>query len=110
MATWLPERIAVTRVDVHAVAPLRARLREDVRCQIVHDSILPRGLADPYVVTADGQPVAYGAVWNRYHPGRVVEFEVDPQYRAARPILFSALLQGTGAREMEAPSAPGVRI
>lgn len=109
MATRLPRTIEVRRVDVRVVSALRARLREGVQCQIVHDSILPRGLADPYLVLADGDPAGYGAVWNQYHPGRVVEFETHMRSGNARTALFAGFLAASGASEMEAQTnLPGM--
>lgn len=81
---------------------LRQSFRAGVDCQIVHDSILPRRLADPYLLTVGGAVAGYGGVWTKYHPGRVVEFWIDAPFRGHRTELFRAFLARSGAREMEA--------
>jgi GNAT superfamily N-acetyltransferase len=70
---------------------------------------LARGLADPYLVLVNAEVVGYGGVWNRYHPGRLMEFHPT---RAARPRAsesFEALLRQSGASEVEAQTnMPGM--
>ncbi len=42
--------ITVRQAEYEEIEPLRARYRHEANCQIVRDSILRRGLADPYVI------------------------------------------------------------
>lgn len=94
--------IEVRRVDFRDIEPLRELFREEAACQIVHDSILPRRLADPYLVLCEGEIAAYGGVWTRYFPGRVVEFHALERFRDDRAALFERFIAATGAKEIEA--------
>ena len=101
-----------SRIDVARVAPLREEFRSEAACQIVRDSILPRGLADCYRCAVDGDPAGYGGVWNQHFPGRIMEFYVQPQFRPRTPELFRAFVTASGAVAMEAqtniPSSYGL--
>ena len=93
-------RIEVEPADAATIESLRARFRSESHCQIVHDSILPRRLADAFLLTVDSRVAGYGGVWNEYFPNRIVEFyAVEKQREAA---LFSALVSASGATEIEA--------
>lgn len=74
-------RVRVDRTNFEEVAGLRARQRVEAACQIVRDSILPRGLADSYVVRVGDDPAGYGGVWNEHFPGRVMEFYLVQELR-----------------------------
>ncbi len=91
-----------SRIDVASIALLREEFRNEAGCQIVRDSILPRGLADCYCCAVDGQQVGYGGVWNQHFPGRVMEFYIRPQFRHATPELFRAFVIASGAVAIEA--------
>ena len=95
-------RVDVEPADFAEVEPLREGFRAAAGCQIVHDSILARRLADPWIVRADGAVAAYGGVWNEHFPGRVVEFHALEPHRGARLALFERFLRATGATELEA--------
>ena len=95
-------RVEVEPADFADVEPLREGFRAAAGCQIVHDSILPRGLADAWIVRADGAVAAYGGLWNEHFPGRVVEFHALEPHRDARHALFERFLRATGATELEA--------
>lgn len=83
------------------VAALREDYRDAARCQIVHDSILPRGLADPFRVSVGGEVVGYAGVWNKHFPDRILEFFVRPGWRQLELEFLRALRDLTGARELE---------
>ncbi|HEY0866526.1 MAG TPA: hypothetical protein VGE01_04070, partial [Fimbriimonas sp.] len=69
------------------VEAMRDLYRQEAACQIIHDSILRRGLADAYLVTVDGKVGGYGGVWNQYDPGMAMEFYTLPHLRGlARPM------------------------
>lgn len=95
-------QIEVRPVEVDAIAPLRDEFRANANCQIVHDSILPRRLADVYLVTCAGEVAGYGGVWNKYFPNRVVEFYPLENHRERRGALFGAFVEVSGATELEA--------
>jgi len=44
------------------IEPLREAYRAEANCQIVHDSILPRGLADAYLLHRESEVMGYGGV------------------------------------------------
>lgn len=95
-------RIEVRPTDAGALESQRARFRAESQCQIVHDSILPRKLADSFLLTVEGEVAGYGGVWNRYYPNRIVEFHVTEEHRDVRTALFAAFVDATGAAEIEA--------
>ncbi len=92
----------VRLVEFRDVEELRQRFRAEVDCQIVHDSILRRELADPYLVLRDGEIAAYGGIWTGYFPGRVVEFHALERFRDDRAALFKDFISTSGATEIEA--------
>ncbi len=102
-------RVDVRPVEVEVIEPLRDLFRAEADCQIVRDSILPRGLADAYLATCDGEAAGYGGVWNEHFPNRVVEFHTIEQYRETHSALFRAFIASSGARDLEAQTnMPGM--
>ena len=99
-----PERIEVRPAAYDDVAPMREGYRREARCQIVHDSILPRGLATPYLLTCGARVAGYGGVWNRYHHGRLMEFYAAPGWREQSVALYHALIRAGGVTRLEAQS------
>jgi GNAT superfamily N-acetyltransferase len=59
-------------------------------------------MADPYVILVEGRLAGYGAVWNKYDPGQLMEFYVVPDRRADALPMFRALLAESGATRLEA--------
>ncbi len=94
--------IEVQRVEYGDIEALRGLYRQEANCQIIHDSILRRGLADPYLILVEGRRAGYGGVWNKYDPGRVMEFYTLPHLRRHALPLFRAFLEVSEATEMEA--------
>jgi GNAT superfamily N-acetyltransferase len=68
----------------------------------VRDSILPRRLADPWIVIRGGSAVAYGGVWNRHFEGRVMEFYAVPRSSVDPERGLRELVAASGATHMEA--------
>ncbi len=95
-------RITVQRAEYAEVEPFRDLYRHEAHCQIIHDSMLRRGLADPYIVLVEGRFAGYGAVTNRYDKGRVCEFWVLPNHRSNALPLFQEFLVVAQATEIEA--------
>jgi GNAT superfamily N-acetyltransferase len=87
---------AAERTTPEAIGPWRARYREEMRCQIVHDSLHERpGWTRPYWLRVDGVTAGYGSVlvggpW----AGTRTAFElyVAPERRGRAFALFEALL------------------
>jgi GNAT superfamily N-acetyltransferase len=95
------KEIRARRADLSDVAELRGQYRSKARCQIVRDSILPRGLADPYLLEADGRVAGYAGVWNKHFLDRITELFVLPSFRRLAPVLVRSLSEASGARELE---------
>ena len=94
--------IKVNRAEYKDVESMRDLYCHEAHCQIIHDSIIRRGLADPYVILLDGRMAGYGAVWNKYEIGRVMEFYLLPHLRGKAMPLFRALLDTSQATSIEA--------
>ena len=87
------------------VLPLRTRYREEMNCQIVHDSIHRReGWTLCYLLDLDGSAVGFGSVaiggpWK--NKPTVFEFYVLPRHRSRVFDLFEVFLAVSGARFFE---------
>ncbi len=86
------------------VQAMRELYRKEAACQIIHDSCISRGLADPYVIHVNGRLAGYGAVWNKYDPGRLMEFYTVPHFRGLALPMFRELLIESRATQIEAQS------
>jgi GNAT superfamily N-acetyltransferase len=86
-------KIDVSRVEVNEIMPLRELHRQQMNCQIMHDSFPRRGFSDPYLLRVEGRVAGYGLVANRHWPETVHEFYPLPAYRAAALPLFRQLLE-----------------
>lgn len=95
-------KIEVRRAEYGDVEALRGLYRQELNCQIIHDSALERGIADPYLILAGGQLRGYGAVFNRYYERRLMEFYTLPDARRLALRMFRALLTASEATEIEA--------
>ena len=94
--------IEVRRGEYREVEAMQDLYRQEVNCQLIHDSVLGRGLADPYVCLVDGHVAGYGGVWNRYDPGRIMEFYVLPSARSRALPIFRELIAASQATSVEA--------
>lgn len=96
----------VTSAD--AVQPLRHAYRQEMNCQIVHDSIHRRtGWTTTYALVVDDVDVGFGSMalggpW----AGKptIFEFYVLPAHRGRAFQLFEGFLEACGARWMEIQS------
>src|SRR5688500_18761144 len=95
-------KVHVHPVEYRDVEPLRGLYRQEANCQIIHDAILGRGWADPYLIEVDGRLAGYGAAWNRIDTGRLMEFYTFPFARPAALPMFRELLAISGATSIEA--------
>jgi len=90
------------------ILPLRTRLREEMNCQIVHDSIHQRkGWTLSYLLEVDGAVAAFGSVaisgpWTG--KPTVFEFYVLPEYRHRAFDLFETFLAAGQAQFFEVQS------
>jgi len=87
------------------IASLRESYREEMKCQIIHDSIHIRsGWTREYALELDGTDVGYGSVaiagpWCESHA--LYEFYVQPAHRMRTFDLFASLLTVCGAQIIE---------
>lgn len=95
-------QIRVDRVEYADVRNLRELYRHELNCQIIRDSFLARGLADPYLIHVDGRIAGYGALSNKYDKGRIVEFHTLTHVRSAALPMFHELLATSKATHVEA--------
>lgn len=88
--------------------PLRTRYRQEMNCQIVHDSIHRRpGWTLTYLLQVDGADAGFGSLavggpWK--DKPALLEFYVLPEHRTRAFDLFEALLEATAARYIEIQS------
>ncbi len=88
--------------------PLRTRQREEMNCQIVHDSIHRReGWTVSYLLAAKGAVAGFGSVaiagpWK--DKPTIFEFYVVPEHRSRVFDLFEVFLAASGARFFEVQS------
>jgi len=94
--------IQIQRVEYQPIAPLRDLYRQEANCEIVHDSILSRALADPYLILVKGRSVGYAGVWNQYTPGQLMEYYLSPHLRAEALPIFREVLSFTQATRIQA--------
>jgi GNAT superfamily N-acetyltransferase len=94
--------VTVQRVEFRDVERMRDLYRAEADVQLIHDSALGRGLADPYVFLVDGAVAGYGGVWNKYDPDRILEFYVLPHRRREALAIFREFAATSHATSMEA--------
>lgn len=95
-------RFEARRVEYGEVEALRELYRAEAGCQIVTDSLLRRGLSEPWLLLAAGRVAGYGGVRLKYDPGRLHELYLLPDRRTEARPLFRALLEASAATEIEA--------
>ena len=94
--------VEVRRAAADEVLPMRDLYRQEMNCQVRYDSMIGRGLADAYLILVGGRVAGYGAMLNRYDPGRLMEFYALPQRRGEALAMFKALLLASGATAIAA--------
>jgi GNAT superfamily N-acetyltransferase len=98
-------QISVRVCELDEIKPLRERYREEMNCQIIHDSIHVRpGWTIEYALDLGGAAVGYGSVavagpWTKSHA--LYEFYVKQDSRRQVFQLFEALLAACGAATIE---------
>jgi GNAT superfamily N-acetyltransferase len=94
-------QIDIQRAAYLEVEAMRELYRHEARCQIIRDSHLRRGLADPYLIRVNGRLCGYGGISNKA-PHRLIEFYVQPAMRRFASPLLRELLAASGATAMAA--------
>jgi GNAT superfamily N-acetyltransferase len=101
-------QLSAKLADIEEIAPFRELYRQEMNCQIIHDSIHSRpGWSLEYFLDADGAHVGYGSVaiagpWK--DKPALYEFYVLPYYRSRIFDLFSTLLAAIRADTIETQS------
>jgi GNAT superfamily N-acetyltransferase len=101
-------RSVATPVTGEVILPLRTRFRQEMNCQIVHDSIHTRpGWTSSYALYLDGTAAGFGSIaiagpWK--DKPTIFEFYVLPAHRSRAFDLFETFVQASGARLMEIQS------
>lgn len=92
-------------VSVHEISLWRELYRQEMDCQIVHDSMHVReGWTQPYLIEINGATAGYGSVliggpWKGTRT--IFEFYVAPQHRSGVFDLFSCFQTASAATAME---------
>jgi GNAT superfamily N-acetyltransferase len=95
-------------VSAESVLPLRVRYRQEINCQVVHDSIHRReGWTLSYLLEREGSSAGFGSVaiggpWK--DKPTVFEFYLLPQHRTRAFELFELFLEVSGAQFFETQS------
>jgi GNAT superfamily N-acetyltransferase len=97
-------RIDISQVPLEEVLPLRELYRQEMNCQIVHDSLPARGFGNLFLLRLDGRVAGYGFVMGyRGEPKDMIrEFYVLPAYRGRALPLFRQLIATSQALRIEA--------
>ena len=94
--------------SLDAIRGQRELYRQEMKCQIVHDSIHGRpGWTLEYLLQIDDEPAGYGAVavngpWK--DKPTIYEFFVLPQWRTRMFDLFALLMSTSGSKRLETQS------
>ncbi|HKQ47734.1 MAG TPA: GNAT family N-acetyltransferase [Phycisphaerae bacterium] len=97
--------ITVEAISVDDISPLRESYRREMNCQIIHDSLHSRaGWTQPYLLSAGGETVGYGAVaiggpWQG--KPTIFEFYILPEHRSRIFEIFEAYLAASEAVAIE---------
>src|ERR1043166_1020149 len=97
--------LSVTASSVQDILRWRDLYRQEMHCQIVHDSLHSReGWTQPYLLRVDDATVGYGSVlvggpWTGTRT--IFEFYILPEHRTRAFDLFSSLLPASGATAIQ---------
>lgn len=100
--------ISVRRSTIEEIERLRELYRQEMNCQIIHDSIHHRpNWSNEYLLSWDSQPIGYASVavkgpWTEAHS--IYEYFLERPYRANLFACFQQLLQACNAFRIETQS------
>jgi len=99
-------KLSATASSVQDILPWRDLYRQELQCQIVHDSLHSReGWTQPYLLRAGDAAIGYGSalVGGPWTGTRTLfEFYLLPEHRTRAFDLFSSLLAASGATAIQA--------
>lgn len=96
--------IDISLVPLEEILTLRELYRQEMNCQIVHDSLQERGFTESYLIRINGRVAAYGALvrdragWKNI----IKEFYVLPAHQAEALLLFRHFAAAAHAKGVEA--------
>lgn len=105
--TKIAAHIEVEKVEAAEIFPLRDLYRQEMNCQIVHDSLHRRGFNDIYLIRVEGRSAGYGTVTSGqdahkvFEKGILNEFYLLPACRALAVPIFEQLLAASEAIRMQ---------
>jgi GNAT superfamily N-acetyltransferase len=100
--------VTATTASADDVLPLRERYREELNCQVVHDSIhRRRGWTVTYALKVDGATAGFGSKaiggpWT--DKPTIFELYILPEYRSRAFDIFEALVAASSARFLKIQS------
>lgn len=95
----------VSAVQVASILPMRELYRQEMHCQIVHDSLHGRdGWTESFLIETDGEKAGYGSIamggpWSGTRT--IFEFYVAEQGRSRFFEAFEALMRSSAANAIE---------
>jgi GNAT superfamily N-acetyltransferase len=91
------------QVPLVAILGLRDLYRQEMNCQIVHDSLHERHFMDSYLIHVGGQVAGYGSVMSGNSEARdlIKEFYILPTHRAMALPIFRRMVAATRAKLIE---------
>jgi GNAT superfamily N-acetyltransferase len=98
--------ITVSPVPLEEVLTLRELYRQEMNCQIIHDSLPGRGFGNLFLMRADARVAGYGFVMGyQGEPKDLIrEFYVLPVLRGLAQPMFRQLIDVSGAQRIETQS------
>lgn len=99
--------LSITPASLPHILPLRSLFLQEINAQVRYDACHARNWSDPYLISAGGQAIGYGAVKGRdslEDRDAVFEFYLLPHCRPKAGLAFSELLSASGAPFIECQS------
>jgi GNAT superfamily N-acetyltransferase len=96
--------VDVSLVTLEAIQSLRELYRQEMNCQIVHDSLHARFFTDIYLIRVNDCVAGYGCLMSGNSEARdlIKEYYVLPAHRHAALPLFRKFASESGAKAIEA--------
>lgn len=98
--------ISIVPATFDEILAMRNLYRQEMNCQIIHDSLPGRGFGVFFILRIDHRIAGYGFVMGYQGESKdmIREFYVLPAYRGSSLKLFRLLIQASNARRIEVQS------